>query len=106
MLNKTIMETYDRYKMVRKNGTIGILPIFTIKKKESDFYETYNNSNRLDILSNKYYGNPNYDWLILAANPEYGSMEFDIPDNTLIRIPYPLNSTLSEIDEKISEKIF
>ena len=35
----------------------------------------------------------------LQANPEY-TMEFDIPDNTIIRIPYPLKETLDEFMEK------
>ena len=41
-----------------------------------------------DKFAQKYYGNPFYDFLILYAN---GYMsEFDIPDGTLIRIPFPL----------------
>lgn len=99
------METYDRYAKVRGEGKIGILPIITLNKKNSDYYDIYNQSNRLDLLSNKYYKNPNYDWLILLANPEYGSMEFNIPINAEIRIPYPLESTLQEYEYKI-EKYF
>ena len=95
------METYDRYKKVRSEGKVGILPTITLSKKNSDYYEFYNSNNRLDLLSYKYYGNPNYDWLILMANPEYGSMEFNIPLNAEIRIPYPLESTLIEYDSKI-----
>ena len=40
------------------------------------------------------YGDASYDWLIMMANPQYGSMEFDIPNGTILRIPYPLNITL------------
>lgn len=97
------METYDRYKKIRREGSMGILPIFTLSKKNSDYYERYTYGSRLDNFSNKYYGNPNYDWLILIANPQYGSMEFDIPRNAEIRIPYPLENTLIEYEAKIKK---
>ena len=69
-------------------------------------YEIYRHGHtRLDILSYNYYGNPNYDWLILMANPEYGSMEYEIPNNTEIRIPYPLDATLNEYSIKVNNYI-
>jgi hypothetical protein len=40
-----------------------------------------------------------YDWLILYANPDY-LIEFDIPDGTIIRIPFPLERALSEYRTK------
>jgi hypothetical protein len=97
------METYDRYKLLRRNGIISFLPTFILSKKNSDFYEVYNETNRLDKISYKYYGNPNYDWLILMANPEYGSMEYNIPLNSEIRIPYPLDTTIREYEQRIKE---
>lgn len=39
----------------------------------------------------------------MMANPEYGSMEFDIPDGAIIRIPYPLSTTL-ELYEKAVDR--
>jgi hypothetical protein len=87
--------------MVRDNGNIRMVPGITISKKNSDYFEIYNTSNRLDLLSSKYYNNPNYEWLILLANPEYGSLEYNIPFNSEIRIPYPLNETLKEYEYKI-----
>lgn len=98
------METYDRYKKVRSEGSFKIMPFIKLSKKSSDYYENYNpNLNRLDLLSSKYYGNPNYDWLIMLANPEYGSMEFNIPLNAEIRIPYPLETTLIEYESRIKK---
>lgn len=97
------MDTYDRYKLVRGEGKVGILPSITLSVKRTDYYEVYNQYTRLDLLSNKYYKNPNYDWLILIANPEYGSMEYDIPYNSEIRIPYPLNTTLQEYEYNIKK---
>lgn len=99
------MASYDRYRLVRNDGTVGYLPSVVLTEKDSDYYEIYKQGNtRLDLLSNKYYNSPDYDWLILLANPEYGSMEFNIPNNVELRIPYPLDATIKEYEEKI--KIF
>lgn len=98
------METFDRYAMFREEGTINIVPQITLNVKDSDFYETYRlGISRLDRISYDYYGDANYDWLILMANPELPSMEFEIPDNTSLRIPYPLEVTLSEYTTKVKE---
>lgn len=81
---------YNRYDILtNSNGTIDMMPFVQLPVNQSDKFELWNISyNRLDKLSNKYYGSPFYDFLILYAN---GYMsEFDIPDGTLIRIPFPL----------------
>jgi hypothetical protein len=91
------MITYDRYNKFKSNGKISIVPFIEIPVKTTDYYEKYKRGQtRLDILSYQYYNNPNYGWLILQANPEYGSMEFSIPDNSELRIPYPLSVTLEQ----------
>ena len=96
--------SYNRYSKFTLNGKIQIVPSITIYEKSTDYVEVYHHSqNRLDNLSYKYYGDANYDWLIMMANPEYGSMEFDIPDGAIIRIPYPLSTTL-ELYEKAVDR--
>lgn len=96
------MNTYDRYSKFRENGTIKIVPFIKISPKESDIIVTYERGvTRLDILSYKYYYNSNYGWLILQANPQYGSMEFLIPDKAELRIPYPLDLTLKQYNTDI-----
>ena len=30
----------------------------------------------------------------MLANPEYGGLEFNIPDMTLIRVPFPFDSAV------------
>ena len=96
--------TYDRYGFFREEGQIRMVPFVAIPKKSTDYFEKYIlGQTRLDILSHKYYGNPNYDWLIMHANPELGSMEFEIPDNSDIRIPYPLDITLQEYNATLKE---
>lgn len=95
--------SYDRYKQFRVNGGVQTVPGITIDPKDTDYFEIYKlGQSRLDIISNDYYGDPNYDWLIMLANPEYGSLEYKIPDGATLRIPYPLSITLENYNNKIS----
>ena len=95
---------YDRYKSFRINGDVQIVPFIPIKEKESDIFIVYEKGKkRLDKLSYEYYGNSDYGWLILQANPQYGSMEFLIPDKVEIRIPYPLDETLLDYSQYINK---
>ena len=91
------MAIYNRYKSFVENGTMHLVPFIKIPIKNSDYYEEYKvGKTRLDVLSYKYYNNPNYGWLILQANPECGSLEFNIEDGAKLRIPYPLDITISQ----------
>ncbi len=88
-------KSYDRYAKFRNNGRIGMVPFIQIPLRDTDYYESfYVGKTRLDILSYKYYNNPDYGWLILQANPQYGANEFSIPDKATLRIPYPLSTVL------------
>ena len=96
--------SYDRYTQFRYNGKVDFVPNVKIIPKTTDFFEVYKRGeSRLDLISYDYYGDPNYDWLIMAANPEYGSMEFNIPDQTQLRIPYPLDQTLENYVNQIDK---
>lgn len=95
---------YDRYKQFRKNGRIMKIPSIEIESASTDLYITFNkNRMRLDNLSYKYYGDSNYGWLILMANPNVGSLEFDIHDKTTLRIPYPIDDALLRYENKVNE---
>jgi hypothetical protein len=96
--------SYDRYRKFRRNGVIEVVPGIRLSDKISDLFEVYKlNESRLDIISYNYYGDPNYDWLIMMANPEYGSLEYLIPDGATLRIPYPLDDTLREYETKVEK---
>ena len=89
------MEYYDRYNLFRKDNEIKIVHFCEIPLSDSDIYITFDKSTmRMDMLSYRYYNDPNYGWLILQANPHLPSMEFSIPDKSKIRIPYPLTTAL------------
>lgn len=94
--------TYNRYTKLLRNGSYRRMPNISINERLSDYYITYKrNSSRLDNISYDYYGDANYDWLILLANPDVSDLEYNIPDNSTIRIPYPLESVIEEINNKI-----
>lgn len=94
---------YDRYQLVRKSdGTLDQLPYVTLPSSPADKYVEWNSRfSRMDKLSLQYYGTPFYDWIILWANPEFIS-EFDIPDGTTIRIPFPISRVISTYQEEIA----
>ena len=94
----------SRYDKFINNGTIELVPFISIIKQNTDYYIYYNSlMTRMDILSYEYYGDANYGWLILQANPEIGSLEFNIPNDTLIRIPYPLENALASYIQDIKK---
>lgn len=92
---------YNRYAILQNNnGTTDRMPFVVIPQNPSDKYESWNTEySRLDKLSQKYYGNPFYDFLILYAN---GVMsEFDILDGQLIRIPFPLTKAKTDYENAL-----
>lgn len=95
---------YDRYKSFRIDGDIMKIPYIEIDKSSSDLYIKFEKSRmRLDALSYKYYGDANYGWLLMMANPQFGSMEFEIPDGVLFRIPYPLQTAIISYERNVKE---
>ena len=86
---------YDRYEQFRDNGEVKPLPGIPIPVESTDKQARYKSGkSRMDILSQEYYGNPYHGWLIMLANAQWGGMEFDIPDNTVIRIPFPFTNAI------------
>jgi len=84
------------------DGTFKIVPGIDMVFKSTDkFTQFKKNKDRLDKLSQEYYNSPLFGWLILVANPTVGSIEFDIPDNSIIRIPFPLVSSLQDYKKSV-----
>jgi hypothetical protein len=99
------MATYDRYTQFRINGDVKILPFINIAEKSSDKYFKYKKGiTRFDnSLSNYYYGDPNYGWLILLGNASLAALEFEIEDGTDIRIPFPLETSLQQYINEVNK---
>lgn len=93
---------FDRYQFFERDGNFRIVPGIEIPIKGTDKYMQYKKGRtRLDKISQEYYGTPIFGWLILQANPQFGSIEFEIPDNSIIRIPFPLITTLQDYKRNI-----
>lgn len=96
--------SYNFYELLRNNDKLRNMPPFKIDKRESDRSVTYNRQkNRLDTIAGKVYSDETLWRLILWANEEY-FFEYDIPDNAVIRVPYPVSDVINEVQQKISEK--
>lgn len=94
---------FDRYSNFRFNGGMKPLPGLTIPEASSDKVLLYRlGDTRLDKLSNSYYNSPYYGWLIMLANPQYGGLEFMIPDQSLIRVPFPFESAINRYTQVIN----
>ena len=95
---------YDRYALLKNgNGTVEPMPFVNLPINASDKYEIWNSGiSRMDKLSLKYYGNPFFDFLILYGNIMYLN-EFQIPDGTLIRIPFPLTKAKADYESILTE---
>ena len=86
---------YNRYQGLIVNGQQKLIPYVKIPAKTTDKVYIYRSGiSRLDKISQSFYGAPYYGWLILQANPEYGGSEIDIPNNAILKIPFPLQSSL------------
>lgn len=77
------------------------MPPIDIDYRTSDKRVIYNkNLNRLDRIAGDIYEDESLWKIILWANPDY-ECEFDIPDNTNIRVPWPKIDVLDEVSKKI-----
>ena len=61
---------------------------------DTDIYVYTTIGDRLDKLSQQYYGSTEYYWVIASANPDIGLNSLYIPEGTQIRIPINLNNVI------------
>jgi len=88
---------WNRYSDFLINGEQTVVPYVSLPQKSTDKAYIYKVAqSRLDKVSQEYYGTPLFGWLILQANPSVGGLEFTIPDNSYLRIPFPLITSLQD----------
>jgi hypothetical protein len=101
------MQYYNRYQNFFVNGQQTVVPYVTLPIRPSDQKYIYRtNRSRLDKISFEKYGSPYFGWLILMANPEFGGLETNIPDGTILVIPYPLLGALLDYKNAVDTHIF
>jgi hypothetical protein len=97
------MEGINRYSKVSFDGTSKTMPYVKIPVRSSDKSIIWNkNTHKLDDLSYKYYGIGSEGWIIIQANPQFGTDEYDFPNGALIRIPYPYNAVEQSFKDELA----
>jgi hypothetical protein len=79
------------------------IPFIAVPELDTDKEVVYiPGQSLLTQISMKYYGVPYMGKFILAANPQFVN-EFDIDEETLIRIPFPLEEALNDFREAVQD---
>jgi hypothetical protein len=85
-------------------ATLEGMPSIDIDVRGTDKKIVYDkNLTRLDRLAGDIYEDETLWKIILWANPDF-DYEYDIPDGTVIRIPWPKQEVLDEVTKKIITK--
>ena len=84
----TKKDNMDRYRTTR-------LPEIPIRS--TDLYIISREGDRLDLLSNEFYEDPRYWWVLSEANPGLGKGTFIVPPGMQIRIPQPLPDLMRDL---------
>ena len=101
------MQYYNRYKDFLIDGKQTVVPFLNIPSRSTDQRYLYKvGQSRLDKISYEKYGAPYFGWLIMAANPLYGGLETNIPDSTILVIPFPLVAALQDYKSALDTHIF
>jgi hypothetical protein len=100
-------ENYNRYKDFIINGQQTVVPYINLQSKSTDKRYIYKvGQSRLDKVSQQYYGSPLFGWLILQANPKFTGNEWNIPDGTILTIPFPLVASLQDYKNQLDDYLF
>ena len=75
---------FDRYQFFIDDGKFRIVPGIEIAIKGTDKYIQYKKGkDRLDKMSQEYYGSPTFGWLILQSNPTNDVLTSKLPFDSL-----------------------
>lgn len=91
------MDYYNFYSKFSENGLVRMMPFLRVEMKNSDKTYIWNKSrDRMDLISQKFYGHPYGGPLLKMANAPYGKNEDDIPDQSVLIIPYPYRDSVQQ----------
>ena len=98
---------WNRYETFLLNGQQTVVPYVKLPSKSSDKKYLYKkNIGRLDKVSQEIYSSPFFGWLIMLANPQFGGQEWDIPDNSILIVPFPLITSLQDYKNELNNYFF
>jgi hypothetical protein len=95
MARYTYAETLTQKETKKRYFESVIYP--KIPFSEEDFYVIVNSTDRMDLLSNQYYQDPQYWWVIAVAN-NINNASLYMEEGRQIRIPGNLSGILSELE--------
>lgn len=88
---------YNFYSPFTENELITIIPFVTLPTKETDKTHIWKKGvDRLDKISQRFYGHPYGAHLILNVNATLGTNEDDFEDGVILLIPYPYRDSLQD----------
>ena len=98
---------WNRYNTFLIDGQQTVVPFVVVPQKPSDKKYIYKvGQSRLDKISQQYYGAPYFGWLIMQSNPQFGGLEWNIPDGSILNVPYPLLSSLQDYKSALDTHFF
>lgn len=98
---------FNRYINFLINGQQTVVPFVKLPSKSTDKKYFYKNGiSRLDKISQEIYGTPLFGWLILQGNPQFGGLEWNIPDGALLNIPFPLIASVQDYEAQLKNYFF
>ena len=98
---------FDRYQYFVKDNGFRVVPGIELPIKSTDKYIQYKRGkDRLDQISQEYYGSPLFGWLILQANPQFGGLENTIYDGAILIIPFPLIPSLQDYKSAVDNYFY
>ncbi len=101
------MQYYNRYQNFLLNGQPIVVPYVTLLSKSTDRKYIYRQGrSRLDKISQEFYGTPFFGWLIQMANPQFGGLENDIPDGSVLIVPFPLIASLQDYKNAVDNHFY
>ena len=93
-------EFNKQHVIVNKGKILNTTKLPVIEKSYQDRYIISRESDRLDLLSYEFYGDPRY-WFILANANNLGKGTLDVPAGKQIRIPP--DSIITELRERLQK---
>lgn len=101
------MQYYNRYQNFLLNGQQTVVPYVTLPSKTTDRKYIYRQGrSRLDKISYEFYKTPYFGWLIQMANPQFGGLETDIPDGSVLIVPFPLIASLQDYKTAVDNHFY
>ena len=98
---------YNRYGTFLIDGIQTTVPYVSLNSKSSDKVYIYKKGfSRLDKISQTYYDTPYFGWLILMANPQFGGLEWNIEDGSILIVPFTLLSSLQDYKIALDNHFF